>query len=105
LLNGHAGEVAFADAGRALLALPSHFGRPRFAWPAETRPAIPGPFEYWACQVVALVAGGAAAIGGWTLWRWAGDDRPTPLGLTADAGFAKRRDLARLRVKSAVAGR
>jgi len=101
---GEAGTIAFADAGRALVGLPAHLADPRGAWPPAARAALPGPTAYWACQAV-VVAVVAAAVAGVVVARSRLGDRRGPLGVTAEAGFARRRHLGRLAVRAPEAGR
>ncbi|MGE3356601.1 MAG: type IV secretory system conjugative DNA transfer family protein [Acidimicrobiia bacterium] len=98
-------SVSIADGGAAALALPGHASDPAGAWPEPVRDHLPGPIAYWVCTaVVALVclatAGGIAWA--WIRWRRSGAD---PLGVKANAGFARPRDLRRLVVDEPQPGR
>ncbi|MDP9388485.1 MAG: type IV secretory system conjugative DNA transfer family protein, partial [Actinomycetota bacterium] len=103
-LTGRAGAVRFVDAGQALLGLPSHLSDPKQAWPAPVRGALPGPIAYWACQLLVLAAA-AAVIAGFLVLRGRRRDRRGPLGVTPEAGFARRRHLRRLVVPDPEPGR
>ena len=93
------GHVRMVDAGPALLGLPTHVGDPAAAWPAGSRDALPGPYLYWFCQLLVIAVLLALGVGGWTLARRVLDDRPGPLGVQNEAGFAQRKDLRRLIVR------
>lgn len=98
-------SVAFADAGYALFRLPSNVSDPAAAWPEPTRSAMPGPVLYWACQLIVVAAAAALGFGAWRLWKHVNSEPRGPLGVEAEAGFASRRDLAGLTVRSPEPGR
>ncbi|MEW6470677.1 MAG: type IV secretory system conjugative DNA transfer family protein [Actinomycetota bacterium] len=107
-LSGHGAVRAdLADAAAALVGLPGHLGHPAQAWPEPARSQLPGGLVYWACQVLVIVAVTALAVLGWRGWKrlGAGRDRSGPLGVAAEAGFARRRDLGRLAVRRPLEGR
>src|SRR5438309_4202286 len=64
-LSGRRGPfgASLADSARAVLSLPSHAGRPAQAWPADARPALPGPLLFWSCVVAVAVVVAAVAVG------------------------------------------
>lgn len=97
--------VSVSDGGAAALALPEHASNPADAWPEPVRDGLPGPFAYWVCTTVvtlicAAVAGGIAWA--WLRWRRNGAH---PLGVKANAGFARSSDLHRLVVDTSEPGR
>ena len=103
-LTGHGGAVHFVDAGIAIVRLPSHVGDPRTAWPVQVRSSLPGPAVYWTAQAAVLAGAGLVGLGVvWCRQRIA--DRRGPLGVTPDAGFARRRHLRRLIVRRPEPGR
>ncbi len=105
LVAGEPGVVTLSGAGEALLRLPGHLGDPASAWPEPARSGLPGPIAYWACQVAVVTALVAGGLGGWWLWLRLMGKPPGALGVTAEAGFAARRDLSRLAVARPVPGR
>ena len=105
LLAGEPRVVAVPDVGAALARLPRHLADPRRAWPSPVAALLPGPVVYWSAQALVLAgASGGIAIAA-RLRQLATGDRPRPLGVLAEAGFARRRDLRGLQVPSAVEGR
>lgn len=103
--GGGARGITLVAAGEAALRLPRSLGDPAQAWPEPARSALPGAAAYWTCQL--LVVGGAIAMAaaGWSGWRRLWRRRSGPLGIEADAGFARRCDLRRLAVSAAHPGR
>jgi len=97
---GRANEITFNAAGQALLHLPGHLADPAKAWPPPARDALPGPVLYWTAQATVLAVFALVGVLGWRLWVRLGADRPRPLGIDPDAGFAGRRDLLRLIVRA-----
>ncbi|MEY2472850.1 MAG: type secretion system protein VirD4 [Actinomycetota bacterium] len=104
MANGHAGRIAFSDAGSALVKLVSHPGDPRGAWPPRARSSLPGPVLYWTAQLVVFAWAAAAACGAWWLRQRLGDRRGA-FGVTRDAGLARPRHLRRLIVRTPEPGR
>jgi len=103
--TGSAEGVTLGAALRAAFRLPSSLGDPAAAWPPDVRGRLPGAAGYWAAQLVALAALGAAAALAFRLVRAVRDDRRAALGVRTDAGFAGRADVRRLAVNEAVPGR
>ncbi len=97
--------VSIADGGAAALALPGHASDPAAAWPPAVRDQLPGPVPYWvSTAIIALVSAAlvGCAIWAWMRWRQGGAG---PLGVKANAGFARPRDLRRLVVDAPQPGR
>jgi type IV secretion system protein VirD4 len=106
-LNGGRFRMSFGDAVTAATRLPSQFGNPRMAWPAEARASLPGPLLYWAATIVLLVAVVAVAA---VVFRLVSRSRVgtlprRPLGVDARARFATTRDLKPLAVSGHHPGR
>ncbi len=89
----------------ALVALPAHFEDPAAAWPDAAALGSPGPVLYWTCQAGAVAALSVLAGGSYRLWRGLAAPPAGPLGVAADAGFARRRDTRRLHVRKPQPGR
>ncbi|HVT77854.1 MAG TPA: type IV secretory system conjugative DNA transfer family protein [Acidimicrobiales bacterium] len=103
-VTGHAGRVAFTDAGGALVKLIAHPAEPKGAWPPRTRSSLPGPFVYWAAQLVVVASAVSAGVAAWWCRQRLGDRRGA-FGVTRDAGLARARHLRRLIVRAPEAGR
>lgn len=103
-LTGHGGGITFSDAGAAIVRLPSNLGDPKRAWPVRVRSSLPGPVVYWTAQVAVVVAAGGLGLGVWWCRQRLADSRG-PLGVTPDAGLARRRHLRRLIVREPEPGR
>jgi type IV secretion system protein VirD4 len=97
--------ATLADTAVAVLSLPHHAGSPAQAWPAATRPPLPGPIPFWGCVVAVLAALIGLALLAWRLWRALPFTGQQPLGVPSEAGFATGRDLQTLTVTSPTAGR
>jgi len=97
--------VSIADGGAAALALPGHASDPAAAWPPAVRDQLPGPVAYWVST--AIIALGSAALVGSAIWAWMRwrQGGTGPLGVRANAGFARSRDLRRLVVDAPQPGR
>lgn len=93
------GQVRLADAGAALIQLPSHVADPSAAWPSGSAPFLPDAGVYWASQAAVVIVLAGVAGGGWFLWGRMFGDRPGALGVPNEAGLAGRRDLKRLLVR------
>jgi type IV secretion system protein VirD4 len=107
LSSGSARNVTVNAAGQALVRLPRALSDPRRAWPEAAAASLPGPVLYWACQLAVIVV---FAVAGYLVWRVLNRQRERAgsarsLGIHGDAGFAKPRDLARLRVSEPTPGR
>src|SRR5690242_2266685 len=91
--------IGITHGGPAALALPGHAAEPASAWPPQAQATLPGPFAYWASTaVVTLLCASALGIGArvWLRWRRTGGH---PLGVRANAGFARPADLNSLTVE------
>lgn len=97
-------EAGLTDAVWAMFDVPSHLSDPASSWAPAQRPALPGPFLYYLSLSATLFIGVGLVAGGFRLWRWAGNDGD-PLGVKQHVGLARPRDLRRLRVRRATAGR
>ena len=95
-------DVSFGEMGRVLVAFPKHLSDPGLAWPESARGLLPGPVGFYAIAAVLMTALGAAAALVARVWRSAG---PSPRTGGHAARWATRRDLARLTVRHATAGR
>src|SRR5581483_7005285 len=106
-LSGWRGPLGatLADSARAVLALPSHLGHPAQAWPAGARPALPGPWLFWACVIAVVAAAAAVAFAGWRALQVLGGSAGQALGVRSEAGFARVRDLRALTVSKPCPGR
>ena len=107
-LSGHGVLRAdLAETAAALGALHNHLGHPAQAWPEAARSQLPSASIYWTCQILVIVAVAALATLAWRGWKRVGPGRDgaSPLGVSAEAGFARRRDLARLAVGRPEEGR
>lgn len=94
----------FGDGLAAAVAMPAHLANPAGAWPDPAALGSPKPGLYWVCQAAAVVV--LAAIVGAAYWlRGERSQRSGPLGVVADAGFARPRDIRRLRVRRPKPGR
>jgi type IV secretion system protein VirD4 len=105
LLAGHLAAPSVAAVGEALTRLPGHIADPAAAWPRSIAVHLPGPLLYWTAQVVVLVVSAGLVAAVIRIRQLATGDRPRPLGVLAEAGFARRRDLRDLQVPGAVEGR
>jgi type IV secretion system protein VirD4 len=94
-----------ADAAQAMVRLPGNLDQPALAWPDHARAALPGPVLYWACHALLIAAVAALIVGGIRGWRRLSRPAAGPLGVRAEAGFARRVDLRRLRVRRPTEGR
>lgn len=103
LVGGAATSVGFGDAAEALVGLPAHLGDPAAAWAPELRASLPGPFLYWACQIVVLAAVTVLTRLAWRVFRPRAER--DGLGVERSARFATRRDLRRLAVSGPTPGR
>jgi type IV secretion system protein VirD4 len=97
--------LGLPDAGVALGRLPARMTDPASAWPHAIGVLMPGPVMYWIAQLVALIVGVGAVAASVRVWRSMLSDRPRPMGVLAEAGFARRRDLRDLRVPAPAEGR
>jgi type IV secretion system protein VirD4 len=105
-LSGHGAlGVSLPDAAGAIVRLPAQLGDPAQAWPEPVRSRLPGVAVYWTCQLLVIVAAVALALMAWRVWRRLGQGGSGQLGVSAEAGFARRRDLGRLGVRRPVEGR
>lgn len=105
VLAGNPSLPSLPDAGEALVRLPDRWADPASAWPAATAARLPGPVRYWAAQIIVVVAAACAGVGILRVRRLVTADRPRPLGVLAEAGFARHRDLRSLQVAAPVEGR
>ena len=69
LSSGSWSGASFADMGRVLFRLISDPGDPARAWPAASRPHLPGPVMFYAVLIVMATFSAAAAFFGWKTWR------------------------------------
>lgn len=103
LASGHSpASITFTDAAAAMLRLPAHLAAPADAWPPNAGRVLPGAAAYWAALAVTAAAATMAARGAWAVWR---KRTGHALGIRPDAGFARLRDVAALRVPRPTAGR
>ena len=105
LLAGHVVAPSVSDVGEALARLPRHLGAPAEAWREPIAKLLPGPVLYWSAQLVVVALAAVLVAVALRARRLATGDRPRPLGVLAEAGFARRRDLRGLHVRNAIEGR
>lgn len=103
VLAGEPRLLAVSDAAEALPRLPRAVLSPADAW--SSGEDMPGPVLYWTAQIVVLAVAVGIAVAVTRIWRSATTDRPRPMGVLAEAGFARRRDVRSLRVAAPVEGR
>jgi len=102
LFGGAWPDVHFGDMADVLFAFPKHLSDPQLAWPEPARALLPGPVGFYAIGLLLLMVVGTVAVFAVKLWRSAG---PSPRGSEHAARWATRKDLARLIVRRATAGR
>ena len=94
-LAGGSFHAGLGDAGRAMLALPEHFGDPRAAWSPEQAAALPGPAGYWtAVAIVVLISGAVGAVAARLIFRSRRSKHP--IGVEDHPGLAAARHLRKL---------
>ena len=98
LFGGAWPDASLSEMGSVLLALPRHASDPAEAWPAATRPLVPGPVAFYGTLAAVLVP--LAAVAALVAVRL-GDRRRAP----GTARWAHGRDLRALRVRTAQSGR
>lgn len=107
LVTGGRFDATLTDAFSALAELPGNASSPASAWPSASASELPGPVVYWpATFAVALAAALVVAVGVRLLGRsTVGSQKRRPLGVDAQARFARPRDLRTITVRAPARGR
>ncbi len=102
--TGRVLNIDIAGSGPALINLRHHLDDPAAAWPPDVAALLPGPLVYWPCTLTVLAS---TCLLGWKTWRWwrALHGGSGQLGIAGGAGFARSRDLDRLKVPAPTKGR
>lgn len=107
IVGGNRFDASLTDAFTALGKLPANAGSPASAWPPQTAAALPGPLVYWPATLAVVIAAALVlAVGIRVLHRSSvGSSKRRPLGVDAQARFARSKDLRTIIVREPARGR